>query len=172
MRPWKLNTDIFQLRIVQLKIFIPYDGAKAILSQCWAAPNQALKCKQPIYLLPFTPINHFVFHYQYSICRGSVQFPQFCLTAAKIWSDRWTQCYSSVLSGKQRKIHPQGVRAGRPKRHEEKRARGSILFPLFISFFFFLLPLSLPSVNWASQEAVCFTWGPHSGSWAFPFFVF
>ena len=25
-----MNTDIFQLRIVQLKIFIPYDGAKAI----------------------------------------------------------------------------------------------------------------------------------------------
>ena len=29
--------------------------------------------------------------------------------------------YSSVLFGKQRKIHPQGVRVGQPKRSKEER---------------------------------------------------
>ena len=41
-------------------------------------------------------------------------------------------CYSSVLFRKQRKIHPRGMRADRPKRHEEKEAPGSILAPLFV----------------------------------------
>ena len=36
------------------------------------------------------------------------------------------------------------------------------------SFYIFsLFPLSLPYVNWASQEACCFTWGSHSGPWTF-----
>ena len=69
-------------------------------------------------------------------CQGSVQFPRFRLVTAKIWSDGHgpvlhlsvtPQCYSSVLFGKQRKIHPLGVRAGQPKRREEKRDV-SILF--------------------------------------------
>ena len=41
-------------------------------------------------------------------------------------------CYSSVLFRKQRKIHPRGGRADRPKRLEEKEAPVSILAPLFI----------------------------------------
>ena len=50
--------------------------------------------------------------------------------------------------------HPRGVRAGQPRRCEEKReAHGSILVPLFMLF---LLPLSLPYVNWASQESCLF----------------
>ena len=64
--------------------------------------------------------------------------------------------YSSVLFGKQRKIHPQGMRAGRPKRSWEEwrgEAWGSILAPLFS---FFLLPLSLPYVNWVSHEGCLF----------------
>ena len=71
----------------------------------------------------------------------------------KWWTDR---CYSSVLFGKQRKIHPQGMRAGRPKRSWEEwrgEAWGSILAPLFS---FFLLPLSLPYVNWVSHEGCLF----------------
>ena len=75
------------------------------------------------------------------ICQGSMQFPWFCLTAAKIWSNRCISvtalCYSSVLFRKQRKIHPRGMRAGRPKRLREKRnpqTPSSILAPLFISF--------------------------------------
>ena len=55
------------------------------------------------------------------------------------------QCYSSVLFGKQRKLHSQGVRAGQPKDAKRRETRGSILAPLFIRFF--LLPLSLPYVN-------------------------
>ena len=54
------------------------------------------------------------------------------------------------LFDKQRKIHPQGERAGRPKRLEENRSQ---LFNFDYSFYmFFLLPLSLLYVNWASQE--------------------
>ena len=30
-------------------------------------------------------------------CWGSLYFPQFCLTAAKILSDGHKQCYSSIL---------------------------------------------------------------------------
>ena len=60
-------------------------------------------------------------------------------------------CYSSVLFRKQRKIHPWGMRAGRPKRLKRRKATSPILASLFICFYF-LLPWSLPYVNWASQE--------------------
>ena len=92
-----------------------------------------------------------------SICQGSVWFPWFCLTTAKNWSKGWTSvtatCYSSVLFGKQRKIHPRVVRAGWRKRWEEKHPTQ---FWLLFSFYFFLLPLNLPCVNWASQEGCLF----------------
>ena len=52
--------------------------------------------------------------------------------------------------GKQRKIHPPGVRTCRPKRREEKPPAQFWL--LFLCFF--LLPVSLPSVNWLSRRAV------------------
>ena len=51
---------------------------------------------------------------------------------------RWTrtsvtpQCYSSVLFGKQRKIHTLGVRAGQPKRREEKRDVSILFFKIYI----------------------------------------
>ena len=63
-------------------------------------------------------------------------------------------CYSSVLFRKQRKIHPRGVRAADPKDVRRREA----LQPNFGSSFymFFLLPLSLPYVNWASQEGCLF----------------
>ena len=78
--------------------------------------------------------------------------------------------------GKQRKIHPPGVRTCRPKRREEKHPAQFWL--LFLCFF--LLPLSLPSVNWLSRRAVIL---PEVLTpvlrpsfvlflWAFPFFVF
>ena len=54
------------------------------------------------------------------------------------------------LFDKQRKMHPQGERAGRPKRLEENISQ---LFNFGSSFYmFFLLALSLLYVNWASQE--------------------
>ena len=102
-------------------------------------------------------------------CQGSVWFPLFCLTTAKIWSDGWTsvttqfmlgecvislflshhskklkgrmdQCYNSVLFGKQMKIHPWSMRVSRPERQEEKRDPGSNLVPLFMCFFSSPLP--------------------------------
>ena len=77
--------------------------------------------------------------YIFNICWRSVWFPWFCLAVAKIWSDVWTSVtgqlqfrlngrpmlqlgYSSILFGKQRKIHPWGVRLGWPKRSKEKKA--------------------------------------------------
>jgi len=94
---------------------------------------------------------------------------------------RTCQCYSSMLQlsfiCKQRKIHPWGVRVGQPKDMKRREAQSSILAPLFI--WFFLLPLSEPYVNWASQES-CLTRGPHSSPGpsfvlclqAFPFLSF
>ena len=52
---------------------------------------------------------------------------------------------------------------------KRREAPSSILAPLFIIFF--LLPLSLPYVNWASQEGVGLTRGPHS-SHNLPLFYF
>ena len=75
-----------------------------------------------------------------------------CSKNLKQWMD---QCYSSVLFRKQRKIHPRGVRAGRPKRCEEERSPSRAQFGLFFSYVF-SPPLSLPYVNWASQEGCLF----------------
>ena len=47
------------------------------------------------------------------------------------------QCYSSVLFGKQRKIHPRGVRARQPKDVKRRESPGP-LAPVFTCFF---LPL-------------------------------
>ena len=57
------------------------------------------------------------------------------------------------LFGKQSKIYPQGVRAGQPKRFEE-RGPGLNFGSSF--YMFFLLHLSLPCVNWSSQEGCLF----------------
>jgi len=94
---------------------------------------------------------------QLGLCCGSVLFLQFCLATVKLWSNWSTsvtaQCYSSVLFGKQRKIHPQGMRVGQHKRHEEKRSqRLNFVSSFHIYIYFFLLLLSLHNVNWASQE--------------------
>ena len=63
-------------------------------------------------------------------------------------------CYSSVLFGTQRAIHPWGVRAGWPKRREENRSPWLNFGSAF--HFLFLLPLSLPYVNLACQEGCLF----------------
>ena len=44
---------------------------------------------------------------------------------------------------------------------QRRETHGPILAPLLICFF--LLPLSLPYVIWASQEGCLFSWGSHSG---------
>ena len=57
------------------------------------------------------------------------------------------------------------MRVGQPKRCEEKKSPPRAQFWL-LSLCFFLLPLSLPCVNWASQEG-CFTWESYSSPWIF-----
>ena len=63
-------------------------------------------------------------------------------------------CYSSVLFRKQRKINPRSVKVGQPKRREEKRSFQSNFGSSF--YMISLLPLSLPCVNWVSQEGCLF----------------
>ena len=65
--------------------------------------------------------------------------------------------YSSVLFGKQWKIHPWVMRWADPKKE-----RGSILAPHFICFFF--SPWAFPMWIGLAMRVVCFTWGSHSGS--------
>ena len=90
----------------------------------------------------------------HDICQGTLSFPRFCLTAAKIWCDGWTSVTAQFYLASKGKIHLQGVRVGRPKRQLEKRGPqlnfGSSFYILF------LLPLGLPCVNWASQESRLF----------------
>ena len=80
------------------------------------------------------------------------------LVTAKIWSNGRTSvtasCYSSVLLRKQKKIYPWGVRGSRPRRLKEKRSPQLNFGSSFHRFF--LLPLGLPYVNWASQECCWF----------------
>ena len=71
------------------------------------------------------------------------------------------QCYCLVtvqfyLASKG-KIHPQGMRAGQPKRGEWLNFDSSF-------YMFCLFPLSLLSVNWASQEG-CLFHSRFSGPW-------
>ena len=63
-------------------------------------------------------------------------------------------CYSSVLFRKQRNICPWCIRMIQPKRQKENSSPSPILAPLFVCFF--LLHLSLPYVNLASQEGCLF----------------
>ena len=54
-----------------------------------------------------------------------------------------------------------------PSRHEGRPHIKRERFSLGFSFYMFcLLPLSLPCVNWGSQQG-CFTWGSHSGPQVF-----
>ena len=106
--------------------------------------------------------------------QGSLWF--YSLLEKSVWSKRWTRitttCYSSVLFGQQRKIHPQVVRAGWPKRWEEKHLAQFWLLFLFYLFIYFLLPLNLPCVNWASQEGCLFYLRPSLQSSNIPLFYF
>ena len=63
------------------------------------------------------------------------------------------QCYSSFIwqAKENTSLMHEG---GQPKRCEEREAPGSALAPPFICFF--LLSLSLLSVNWSSQEGCLF----------------
>ena len=60
-------------------------------------------------------------------------------------------CYSSVLLAS--KLHPQGLRADQPKDTQRRSPQLKIGSSFYL---FFLLPLILPYVNWASQEGCLF----------------
>ena len=85
------------------------------------------------------------------IYQGSVYFPWFCLAAAKIWSNGQTSVIAQFYLESKGKYMLKAWEWADPK---EKQALGSILAPLFICFF--LLPLSLTYINWASQESCLF----------------
>ena len=78
-----------------------------------------------------------------------------CGKNLKQWKD---QCYSSMLQlsfiWQAKENTPSGMRVGQPKSRKEKKNPqlnfGSSFYLLF------LLPLSLPYVNWASQEGCLF----------------
>ena len=78
-----------------------------------------------------------------------------CGKNLKQWKD---QCYSSMLQlsfiWQAKENTPSGMRVGQPKSRKEKKnpqlSFGSSFYLLF------LLPLSLPYVNWASQEGYLF----------------
>ena len=53
------------------------------------------------------------------------------------------------------------------KRREREHAWERDPHPFGSSCYMLFPPLGLPCVNWASQSAVCSTWGPHSGPQTF-----
>ena len=71
--------------------------------------------------------------------------------------------YSSLLFGKQRKIHPWGVRAGRPISREVKR-RERLNFGSFLNVFF-SSPWACSMKIGLARRDVCFPWGSHSSPW-------
>ena len=73
-----------------------------------------------------------------------------CSKELKWWTSVTAQLQLRVSLGKQRKVHPRVVRAGRPQR------RGSISFWLPPFIHLSPSPLSLPYANWASQEGGMF----------------
>ena len=74
--------------------------------------------------------------------------------------------YSSVLFGKQRKIHPRGMGAGWPQ-SKEKRSPQFSFGSSFYMFFFFPSSWACPVSIRLARRAVCFTWGSYSGPGTF-----
>ena len=82
-----------------------------------------------------------------------------------------------VLFGKQRKVHPQGIKAGWPQR----RGLNPSWLPPFISLSPPNPEPALCKLDWPWRGCICFTWSSHSGLQIFfhshfcrlfPFFVF
>ena len=85
-------------------------------------------------------------------------------------SPRTDQCYSSVLQLSfilKVKENTSSRTEGMPIQKIQKERPPAQFWLLFLYVIFFLLPLGLPFVNWASQECCLFYLGPHSGPWTF-----
>ena len=65
-------------------------------------------------------------------------------------------CYSSVLFGKLRKIHPRGVRACLPKRPKDAKRRERDSWPFGSSFYMFFSPPPGPALCKLGQPGVLF----------------
>ena len=91
-----------------------------------------------------------------SCCSKNLKWRTYSVTAP---------CCSSALFANKGKYILEVWGWANPKDMKRREAQSSILAPLFICFF--LLPLSLPCVNWASQEGCLFYPRPSLQSWAF-----
>ena len=87
------------------------------------------------------------------LCRHNKTLKRQTSVTALGWASVTAPCYTSVLFRKQRKMYPRGVREGQPIRCKEKRG---LRFNFGSCFYVFLLPTSLPYVDWASQEGCLF----------------
>ena len=93
------------------------------------------------------------------------------------YSPRTDQCYSCMLQlsfiwkiKKNTSSRCEGMPTQKTKRCKEKGERLLALWLLFLCFF--LLPLGLPYVNWASQECCLFYLRSSLWSWDLPLFYF
>ena len=104
-------------------------------------------------------------------CWGSLQSPWFCLVATKIWSKGGAVLWPRVIS-LDRPVLQLHVTAQFCLEHKGKhiltQRQEKPLAQFWLLFLYvFLLPLSLPYGNWASQESCLSPWGPHSGPHTF-----
>ena len=91
------------------------------------------------------------------ICQGSLSFPQFCLTTAKNlkwWMDQCWLVLQLSFIWQAKENTSSRCRGMQTQRNKEKRGTWLNFGSSF--YMFFLLPLSLPCVNWASQEGCLF----------------
>ena len=106
--------------------------------------------------------------FSWYICRGQCVISSILSRHSKNLKRQTEQCCSSVLqlsfiwqAKENTSLRHVGGLTQQMQREEKPRLNiGS-------SFYVFLLPLSLPYVNWVARRAVCFTWGPHSGPQTF-----
>ena len=91
------------------------------------------------------------------ICQGSLSFPRFCLTTAKNLKWWMDQCWLVLqLSFIWQAKENTSSRCGGVQTQRNKEKRGTWLNFGSSFYMFFLLPLSLPCVNWDSQEGCLF----------------
>ena len=88
-----------------------------------------------------------------NICWGSLEFPQFCLATAKIWSDERTSVIAQFCWQAKENISLR--HEGKPTQETQRKEEPSLNFG-FSFYVFFLLSLSLPYINWAFQEGCLF----------------